>query len=110
MRRRPARGRYKNGRFSSTLPTGIPADSWTGPATAPARIPFALPDFDTLFRGQVKLSVANVERLVPRVEVADDERPDRARGVGVDGQQLLEQGVAILRPPHLGEAEEEALV
>ena len=53
-----------------------------------------LPNPDPLFRGQIKLSVANVERFVPCVEVADDQRPDRAGRMDVDREQLLEQGLA----------------
>ena len=68
-----------------------------------------LPDPDTLFRLQVKLSVTDLERLVPGIEVAHDQRADVAGRVAVDREQLLKQLIAILGAPDLAEAQEEAL-
>jgi hypothetical protein len=87
--------------------------SGCGPGRRITRRPgsrIVLPDPDTLFRRKVKLPVAHVERLVPGIEVPDRERPDEARRVAVDGEQLLEQLIAVLGPPHLPEAQEEALI
>src|SRR4051794_20323406 len=71
---------------------------------------WVLPNVDALFRSQIELSVANVERLVPGVEVADDVGPQLPRRMRIGGELLLQRRLAHLVAPHLAEAQEEALV
>src|SRR5437763_1092638 len=81
----PATARASLDVFSEPLLAGSNQD-WAGAMRRPSPFRPALPDPDALFRGEEELSVANVERLVPCVEVADDERPHDARRVDVDRQ------------------------
>src|SRR5687767_14259771 len=103
----PASARKAIRRVSARLPTRAYQDR--AGEEAPAR-PTLLPNPDALLRFQIVFAVANVERLVPGIEVANDERPEMAGRVGIDGEQLLQQLVAILGAPDLAVAQEEALI
>src|SRR3546814_8909310 len=69
------------------------------------------PDANALFGRQVeRVAFLDVERLVPRIEVAHRQRPVHARRVAVGRNLLAQRRVARLRRPGLGISNEETLV
>src|SRR3546814_16831433 len=68
-------------------------------------------DADAVFRRQIqRLARLYLEGLIPRVKIARDPSPLDRRRMRIGGDALRQILLAIVAPPHLRPAEEEALV
>src|SRR3546814_14318734 len=71
----------------------------------------ASPDADAVFRRQIqRLARLYLEGLIPRVKIARDPSPLDRRRMRIGGDALRQILLAIVAPPHLRPAEDEAPV
>src|SRR3546814_5056597 len=93
------------------LPKSASAEGRLVAVNAGLSLAGASPDADAVFRRQIqRLARLYLEGLIPRVKIARDPSPLDRRRMRIGGDALRQILLAIVTPPHLRPAEEEALV